>query len=244
VHFTRLRLTGFKSFVDTTDLLIEPGLTAIIGPNGCGKSNLVEALRWVMGESSARQLRGREMDDVIFSGSATRPARNHAEVAVLLDNAARTAPSAFNDDAEIEVSRRIERGEGSVYRINGRETRARDVQLLFADETTGARSTALVSQGEIGSLIAAALVPVLAFYQDAPPETILFALGLKREDVYIAREQWQASHPESPGDSYPAGIAQLIVAKHRNGPTGTVHLRFQQRVARFEDLLVREEELV
>ncbi|MFQ5784038.1 MAG: chromosome segregation protein SMC [Alphaproteobacteria bacterium] len=155
MHFTRLRLTGFKSFVETTDLLIEPGLTAVVGPNGCGKSNLVEALRWVMGEGSARKLRGREMDDVIFGGSASRPQRNHAEVSVLLDNAARTAPDAFNEYSEIEVSRRIERGEGSVYRINGRELRARDVQLLFADETTGSRSTALVSQGEIGALIAA-----------------------------------------------------------------------------------------
>jgi len=155
VHFTRLRLTGFKSFVDPTDLLIEPGLTAIVGPNGCGKSNLVEALRWVMGETSARQLRGREMDDVIFGGSASRPKRNHAEVSVLLDNAARSAPAMFNDYSEIEVSRRIERGAGSVYRINGKETRARDVALLFADEATGSRSTAMVSQGRIGSLIAA-----------------------------------------------------------------------------------------
>ncbi len=155
MHFQRLRLIGFKSFVDPTDLLIEPGLTGIVGPNGCGKSNLVEALRWVMGETSPRQMRGREMDDVIFSGSATRPPRNHAEVQVLLDNAARTAPAAFNDDVEIEVSRRIERGSGSVYRINGRELRARDVQLLFADETTGARSTALVGQGQVGALISA-----------------------------------------------------------------------------------------
>ncbi len=155
MRFSRLRLTGFKSFVDATDLSIEPGLTGIVGPNGCGKSNLVDALRWVMGESSARQMRGHEMDDVIFSGSASRPLRNHAEVAVLLDNAARTAPAAFNDFSEIEVSRRIERGAGSVYRINGKETRARDVQLLFADEVTGARSTALVGQGEIGGVIAA-----------------------------------------------------------------------------------------
>jgi chromosome segregation protein len=155
VYFQRLRLIGFKSFVDSTDLLIEPGLTGIVGPNGCGKSNLVEALRWVMGESSPRQMRGREMEDVIFGGSAARPPRNHAEVQVLLDNAARTAPAAFNDDGEIEISRRIERGLGSVYRINGREFRARDVQLLFADETTGARSTALVGQGQVGALVSA-----------------------------------------------------------------------------------------
>ena len=155
MQFSRLRLTGFKSFVDTTDILVEPGLTGIVGPNGCGKSNLVEALRWVMGETSARQIRGREMDDVIFSGSATRPSRNHAEASVLLDNAARTAPAAYNDASEIEVSRRIERGAGSVFRVNGREVRARDVQLLFADEATGARNTAMVSQGAIGELVAA-----------------------------------------------------------------------------------------
>ncbi len=155
MQFSRLRLTGFKSFVDTTDIFVEPGLTGIVGPNGCGKSNLVEALRWVMGASSARQVRGREMDDVIFSGSATPPSRNHAEVSVLLDNAARTAPAAYNDASEIEVSRRIERDAGSVYRINGREVRARDVQLLFADEATGARNSAMVSQGEIGELVAA-----------------------------------------------------------------------------------------
>ena len=147
MHFLRLRLTGFKSFIEPTDLLIEPGLTGIVGPNGCGKSNLVDALRWVMGESSARQMRGREMDDVIFSGSASRPARSHAEVRLLLDNAARTAPAAYNEHVEIEVSRRIDRGFGSVYRINGKEALAREVQLLFADETTGSRSTALVSQG-------------------------------------------------------------------------------------------------
>ena len=155
MHFNRLRLIGFKSFVDPTDVTVQTGLTGIVGPNGCGKSNLVEALRWVMGESSARQMRGREMDDLIFAGSASRPQRNHAEVQLMLDNGARTAPMVFNDSAEIEVSRRIDRGSGSTYRINGRETRAKDVQLLFADEATGARSTAMVGQGEIGALISA-----------------------------------------------------------------------------------------
>ena len=151
----RLRLVGFKSFVDPTELLIEPGLTGIVGPNGCGKSNLVEALRWVMGEASARRLRGGEMDDVIFAGSATRPGRNTAEVSLTLDNAAREAPFAFNDRDAIEVVRRIERSAGSAYRINGREARARDVQLLFADAATGAHSGGLVSQGRIGALISA-----------------------------------------------------------------------------------------
>jgi chromosome segregation protein len=151
----RLRLAGFKSFVDAAELPIEPGLTGIVGPNGCGKSNLVEALRWVMGEGSARRLRGGEMDDVIFAGSATRPSRNVAEVSLTIDNAARDAPFAFNDRDAIEVVRRIDRGSGSAYRINGRETRARDVQLLFADAATGAHSGGIVSQGRIGELIAA-----------------------------------------------------------------------------------------
>jgi len=155
VHFTKFRVTGFKSFVEPTEVVVEPGMTGVVGPNGCGKSNVVEALRWVMGETSAKQMRGGEMDDVIFGGTANRPARNIAEVILYLDNADRTAPAQFNDSEEIEVSRRIERGSGSTYRINGREVRARDVQLLFADLATGAHSTAMVSQGRIGALIGA-----------------------------------------------------------------------------------------
>src|SRR5579862_2936604 len=151
----RLRLVGFKSFVEPTELAIEPGLTGIVGPNGCGKSNLVEALRWVMGEASARRLRGGEMDDVIFAGSGSRPARNLAEVALTIDNSARDAPFADSDAATLEVTRRIVRGGGSAYRINGSEARARDVQLLFADAATGPHSGALVGQGRIGALIAA-----------------------------------------------------------------------------------------
>ncbi len=155
LQFTKLRLSGFKSFVEGTDLLVQPGLTGIVGPNGCGKSNLVEALRWVMGETSAKQMRGGEMDDVIFGGTASRPARNLAEVVLSVDNSQRTAPSMFNDFNDLEISRRIERGAGSNYRINGRDVRARDVQLLFADSATGARSTALVSQGRVSSVILA-----------------------------------------------------------------------------------------
>lgn len=153
MYFTRLRLAGFKTFVEPTDLLIETGLTGVVGPNGCGKSNLVEALRWVMGETSARQMRGTEMDDMIFGGTTGRPARNLAEVTLSVDNAERRAPAAFNDHTELEVTRRIDRGKGSTYRVNGRDVRARDVQLLFADAATGARSPSLVSQGQIGKLI-------------------------------------------------------------------------------------------
>ncbi len=155
MKFSRLRLLGFKSFVEPGEFVIERGLTGIVGPNGCGKSNLVEALRWVMGESSYKNMRASGMDDVIFSGSSTRPARNTAEVTLFLDNADRTAPPVFNDADELQVSRRIEREAGSVYRINGKEARAKDVQLLFADQSTGARSPSMVGQGRIGELIQA-----------------------------------------------------------------------------------------
>ena len=146
MRFKRLRLTGFKSFVEPAEIRIEPGLTGVVGPNGCGKSNLLEALRWVMGEGSPRSLRGGGMDDVIFAGTATRPARDFAEVALLLEDAA---------GSEHEVSRRIDRGEGSTYRIDGRDVRQKDVALLFADAATGAHSPALVSQGRIAAVIAA-----------------------------------------------------------------------------------------
>lgn len=155
MRFVKLRIAGFKTFVEPTEVPIEPGLTGVVGPNGCGKSNLVEALRWVMGENSSRNMRANDMDDVIFSGSTRRPARNRAEVAVVLDNADRLAPSGFNETDVLEVSRRIERAAGSSYRINGREVRARDVQLLFADASTGSRSPSMVRQGQIGELIAA-----------------------------------------------------------------------------------------
>jgi chromosome segregation protein len=155
MKLTRLRLHGFKSFVEPTDFMIEPGLTGVVGPNGCGKSNLVEALRWAMGETSHKSLRAADMDSVIFAGSGNRPSRNHAEVVMTIDNSDRTAPSAVNDRETLEISRRIERDAGSVYRINGRDVRARDVQILFADAATGARSPALVHQGKIGEIIQA-----------------------------------------------------------------------------------------
>ncbi len=155
MKFNKLRLLGFKSFVEPTEFYIEKGLTGIVGPNGCGKSNLVEAMRWVMGENSYKNMRASGMDDVIFSGSGNRPARNTAEVGLFLDNTDRSAPGAYNDQDEVQVSRRIERESGSVYRINGKEARAKDVQLLFADASTGARSPSMVGQGRIGELIQA-----------------------------------------------------------------------------------------
>ena len=153
MQFNRLRLSGFKSFVDAAELDIANGLTGVVGPNGCGKSNLVEALRWVMGETSAKRMRGGEMDDVIFGGSSARPARNVAEVSLIVDNSDRTAPAALNNAPELNITRRIERTKGSNYKVNGQDVRGRDVQLLFADAGTGARSAGIVSQGRIGAII-------------------------------------------------------------------------------------------
>ncbi len=154
MHFTGLKIVGFKSFADPVDFAIREGLTGIVGPNGCGKSNILESLRWVMGATSARAMRGGEMDDLIFSGSSNRPQRENAEVALILDNSARRAPAELNDSDELEVKRRLRRGAGSTYKINGRTVRAKDVQLLFADASTGANSPALVRQGQISELIA------------------------------------------------------------------------------------------
>ncbi len=153
LRFTHLKLAGFKSFADPVDLEIREGVSGIVGPNGCGKSNLVDALRWVMAEGSSRNMRGGEMDDVIFSGTSLRPAREMAEVVLVLDNEARAAPEGYNDSDQIEISRRIERESGSVYRINDREVRARDVAVFFADILGGAHSSALVGQGRIERLI-------------------------------------------------------------------------------------------
>ncbi|MDE2516246.1 MAG: AAA family ATPase, partial [Rhodospirillales bacterium] len=153
VSFSRLRIAGFKSFAEPVTVDILPGLTGIVGPNGCGKSNVVEALRWAMGESSARALRGGEMEDVIFAGTGARAARNIAEVTLSLADAEGVAPPPFHEQGELEISRRIERGMGSLYRVNGREARARDVQTLFADLASGARASAMVSQGRVAALV-------------------------------------------------------------------------------------------
>ena len=153
MRFVRLRLNGFKSFVDPTDLVIAEGLTGVVGPNGCGKSNLLEALRWVMGETRPSAMRGGGMEDVIFAGAASRSARGFAEVALSIDNSERLAPPAFNDADALDIVRRITRDQGSAYRVNGKDVRARDVQMLFADASTGAHSPALVRQGQIAELI-------------------------------------------------------------------------------------------
>ncbi len=173
MRIRRLKLTGFKSFVDPAELRIESGLTGVVGPNGCGKSNLLEAIRWAMGEGSAKSLRGGAMDDVIFAGTAQRPARDFAEVSIL-------AESDAANDSEMEVVRRIERGAGSAYRINGRDVRAKDVALVFADAATGAHSPALVSQGRIGAVIAAKPADRRAMLEEAAG---ISGLHVRRKDA-------------------------------------------------------------
>ena len=167
MKFKKIKVTGFKSFVDPTEIVIEEGLTGIVGPNGCGKSNVVESLRWCMGETSAKSMRGSGMEDVIFSGTSDRPARNNAEVTISLDNKDRSAPSEFNEEEEIQVKRKIEKDRGSEYRINGKEVRARDVQRLFADLSTGAHSPSLISQGRVGALINAKPIDRRAVLEEA-----------------------------------------------------------------------------
>jgi chromosome segregation protein len=195
VSFTRLRIAGFKSFAEPAVVEIRPGLTGIVGPNGCGKSNVVEALRWAMGESSARSLRGGEMDDVIFAGTAARPSRNIAEVSLSVEDAQGAAPPPFHEAPELEVARRIERGVGSHFRVNGREARARDVQTLFADLASGARSSAMVSQGRVGAIVNARPDERRAVLEEAAGITGLHArrheaeLKLNAAEVNLARAE-------------------------------------------------------
>ena len=155
MKFKNLEMTGFKSFSEKTNILIEKGLTGIVGPNGCGKSNIVEALRWCMGENSAKSMRGSGMEDVIFSGTSNRPSKNISEVALLLDNREKNGPIQFKEFDEISIKRKIEKDKGSKYYINDKEVRARDVQTFFADLSTGAHSPSLISQGRIGQLVTA-----------------------------------------------------------------------------------------
>ena len=193
IQFSRLRINGFKSFVDKTELDIGPGLNGVVGPNGCGKSNLVEALRWVMGESSAKRMRGGGMEDVIFNGTEKRARRNIAEVSLLMDNTSRSAPAAYNNGDEIEIIRKIERDRGSNYKVNGKNARARDVQMLFADTVTGANSPALVSQGRVTEMINAKPVDRRLILEESAGISGLFArrheaeLRLKAADNNLSR---------------------------------------------------------
>ncbi len=195
IAFSRLRIAGFKSFAEPQTVEIMPGLTGVVGPNGCGKSNVVEALRWAMGETNARSLRGGEMDDVIFAGTAGRPSRNLAEVVLTLEEAVGAAPPPFHEAPELQISRKIERGAGSAFRVNGREVRARDVQTLFADLASGARSSAMVSQGRVGTIINARPDERRAVLEEAAGITGLHArrheaeLKLRAAEANLARAE-------------------------------------------------------
>jgi chromosome segregation protein len=188
-RFARLRIAGFKSFADATTVEILPGLTGVVGPNGCGKSNVIEALRWAMGEANARNMRGAEMEDVIFAGTAGRAARNLAEVTLTLEDTAGLAPPPFHEAADLEISRKIERGAGSSYRVNGKEARARDVQTLFADLASGARASAMVSQGRVGALVNARPDERRALLEEAAGITGLHARRHEAELKLRAAEQ-------------------------------------------------------
>ena len=155
MEFKKIQLNGFKSFADKTNFLIEDGLTGIVGPNGCGKSNIVESLRWVMGETSAKSMRGSGMEDVIFSGTSNKTSKNIAEVSVTVANENNVGPVQFRDLDEISVRRKIEKDKGSKFYINNKEVRARDAQMFFADLSTGAHSPSMISQGRIGALVTA-----------------------------------------------------------------------------------------
>ena len=189
MEITRLRVSGFKSFSEPVELLLEPGLTGIVGPNGCGKSNIVEALRWAMGESSAKGLRGDEMEDVIFNGAVGRPPHDVAEVRLKL----RGRPeglTGFDESGEFEVSRKIGRGVGSAYRINGREARARDVQILFADAGAGSRSPAIIGQGQIGFIVDSRPIDRRRLLEDAAG---IGGLQARRREAELRLEATQAN---------------------------------------------------
>ena len=167
MEFKKIQLNGFKSFAEKTDFLIEEGLTGIVGPNGCGKSNIVESLRWCMGETSAKSMRGSGMEDVIFSGTSNKPSKNIAEVLIALDNQNKDGPNQYNNLDHIEIRRKIEKDKGSKFYINNKEVRAKDAQMFFADLSTGAHSPSLISQGRIGALVTAKPVDRRAVLEEA-----------------------------------------------------------------------------
>ncbi len=244
MKIARVKLSGFKSFVDPVELRIMNGLTGVVGPNGCGKSNLLEAIRWAMGEGSPKSLRGAGMEDVIFAGTATRPQRQFAEVSILSEN----------NDIEVEVTRRIERGAGSAYRINGRDARARDAQLLFADAATGAHSPALVSQGKIGAIIAAKPTERRAMLEEAAgisglhvrrreaeirlkaTETNLTRVAevvaeMEARSTVLRRQARSAERYRTLSDAIKIAEGQLIFARWRDAAAAADAARVEARIA-------------
>jgi len=233
VRFTKLRLNGFKSFVDPTDLVIHDGLTGVVGPNGCGKSNLLEALRWVMGENRPTAMRGGGMEDVIFNGAATRTARNFAEVALMIDNAERLAPSGFNDSDQIEIVRRITRDAGSAYKANSKDVRARDVQMLFADASTGSHSPALVRQGQISELINAKPKARRRVLEEAAGISGLYARRHEAELKLAATEQNLTRV-----DDVLEGLAQQLSVLVRQAKQAARYRELSEELRRSEGLLL------
>ena len=245
MQFKKLKLSGFKSFVEPAELRIETGLTGVVGPNGCGKSNLLEAIRWVMGENSPKSLRSGGMDDVIFAGTAQRPQRDFAEV--VLD-------AVDGDNEELQVTRRIERGAGSAYRVNGRDVRAKDVALVFADAATGAHSPALVSQGKIAAVIAARPTERRMMLEEAAgiaglhvrrrdaegklrqTETNLARLedlmaGLDSQISSLRRQAKQAERYKALSDQIRVAEARLLFARWRDAAAAAEAAREQAQLA-------------
>jgi chromosome segregation protein len=233
LRLTRLRLNGFKSFVDPTELVIHEGLTGVVGPNGCGKSNLLEALRWVMGENRASAMRGGEMEDVIFAGAATRPARHFAEVAITIDNAERLAPPGLNDADQIDIVRRITKDAGSAYRGNGKELRARDVQMLFADASTGSHSPALVRQGQISELINARPKNRRRILEEAAGISGLYQRRHEAELKLTAAEQNLLRV-----DDVVEGLAQQIATLARQARQAARYREISEELRRVEGMLL------
>ena len=238
MNFKKLELTGFKSFFDKTTFLIEPGLTGIVGPNGCGKSNIVEALRWCMGETSAKSMRGSGMEDVIFSGTSNKAAKNISEVAITIDNSEKEGQGRYIELDEILIRRKIEREKGSKYSINEKEVRAKDVQTFFADLSTGAHSPSIISQGRIGMIVTAKPVERKSVLEEAAgisgihirrheAETRLNAAenNLKRADELKKQQEKQLENLKKQAEE--ATKYKEISEKIKSAEAGLYHLKFQ-----------------
>ena len=239
MKFKKLEMSGFKSFFDKTTFLIEDGLTGIVGPNGCGKSNIVEALRWCMGETSAKSMRGSGMEDVIFSGTSSRPSKNISEVSIFLDNLDGAGPSQYKSLDEIIISRKIQRDKGSKYFINNKEVRARDAQTFFADLSTGAHSPSLISQGKIGMLVtskpverravleeAAGISGIHARRQEAELRLNAAENNLKRADELKKQQEKQLENLKKQAEE--ATKYKEISREIRSVEAGLYHLKINQ----------------